>query len=300
MDAFLQTLRTADVRVSERVPLSGCSTFRIGGPARYLAEPVTTGQLILCLQTANRFGIPYLVIGNGSNLLFADAGYAGVVILTGGVREIRPTKTGFYATAGVKLASLAVAARGAGLTGLEFAHGIPGTVGGAVLMNAGAYGSEMKEIVSEVEFYRVLADERITIPGTAAEFGYRTSLFAKDPDSVILGASVRLSPGDPAQIGARMEELAARRRQSQPLEFPSAGSVFKRPEGHFAGKLIEDCGLKGLRIGGAEVSLKHAGFIVNRGGATAADIRELIAEIQSRVFRETGVKLEPEIRFIGT
>lgn len=299
METFLHTLQTANVKIRERVPLSGYSTFRIGGPARYLLEPTTREELILCLRAANRFGIRYLVIGKGSNLLFPDAGFDGAVILTTGIREIMQTENGFFASAGVSLASAAIFARDAGLTGFEFAHGIPGTVGGAVLMNAGAYGSEMANVVAAVESYRISTDERMTIPGRGAKFGYRTSLFTENQDMIVLGASVALTPGDRDTITARMEELAAKRRQSQPLEYPSAGSVFKRPEGYFAGKLIEDCGLKGLRIGGAEVSEKHAGFIVNRGGATAADVCDLIEEIQSRVLCETGVELKPEIRIIS-
>ena len=298
MEAFLQTLREANVKIRERVPLSGYSTFRVGGPARCLLEPTSIEQLILCLRTANDFGIGYLVIGKGSNLLFPDEGLDGAIILTTGVREILPEPGGFYATAGVSLASAAAFARDAGLTGFEFAHGIPGTVGGAVLMNAGAYGTEMANVVSRVEAYRISKGERKMLSERECAFGYRTSLFAQDADWVVLGASVRLVPGDREKISSRMEELAARRRQSQPLEYPSAGSVFKRPEGRFAGKLIEDCGLKGLRIGGAEVSMKHAGFIVNRGKATAADVCRLIDEIRERVLRETGVELKPEIRII--
>ncbi len=298
MEAFLQTMQAAEIRIRERVPLSGYSTFRVGGSARYLLEPMTEERLIFCLQTVNRFGLRYLIVGKGSNLLFPDTGFDGAVILTAGVRNIRPKENGFFAAAGVSLASAATYARDAGLTGFEFAHGIPGTVGGAIRMNAGAYGPEMKDVVSQVEYYRMDTDERVILPASEAKFGYRTSIFAEHPEWVVLGASIHLTPGKREEIAARMEELAAKRRQSQPLEYPSAGSVFKRPEGYFAGKLIEDCGLKGLRVGGAEVSQKHAGFIINRKGATAADICKLIAEIQDRVLSQTGVKLEPEIKIV--
>ena len=298
METFLQTLQEKNVKIREHVPLSGCSTFRIGGPARYFLEPTTREELILCLQTVHRFGIRYLIVGKGSNLLFPDAGFDGAVILTAGVRELKLEENGIFAASGASLASAATFARDAGLTGFAFAHGIPGTVGGAIFMNAGAYGSEMANVVSSLETYRISADERKILTNQKCAFGYRTSLFAEDADLIILGASIRLAPGDRNAITAQMEELAQKRRRSQPLEYPSAGSVFKRPEGHFAGKLIEDCGLKGLRVGGAEVSMKHAGFIVNRGGATASDVCNLIEMIRSRVMRETGVELEPEIRII--
>ena len=201
------------------------------------------------------------------------------------------------AEAGVPLARLADLACRQGLTGLEFAHGIPGSVGGAVCMNAGAYGGEMAQVVDEASV--LFPEEGVRrLTGAELDFGYRRSLLTDRPDAVVLSAVFRLTPGDPDAIRASMRELMERRRASQPLEWPSAGSTFKRPEGHFAGTLIDQCGLKGLTVGGAQVSEKHAGFVINRGGATSADVRELMRQIRERVLAETGVRLEPEVKII--
>ena len=277
--------------------MAGHTTFRIGGPARRLVRPGTASELAQLLELAWAEGWPWLVVGNGSNLLVSDQGVDRLVIHTGGLeRSERLEGDRVQAEAGLSLASLAVFAQRQGLTGLEFAHGIPGSLGGAVCMNAGAYGGEMCQVVETVtawfpgEGVRSLTAEEL-------DFAYRRSVFSRRP-GVVLSAQFRLSPGDPEEIKARMEELIRRRREKQPLEYPSAGSTFKRPAGHFAGGLIEQCGLKGVRVGGAQVSEKHAGFLINAGGATCADVLALIELVRDTVRERTGVELEPEVKII--
>lgn len=288
-----------ELRVLCDEPMSRHTSFRIGGPAKRMAFPEQAEQLVLLLGEAEQLGARPLVIGNGTNLLAADQGLDRLVVVTSGLRRVNAGDGPHtvMAEAGASLAQTAEFACRQGLTGLEFAHGIPGTVGGAMCMNAGAYGGEMSKVVEGVsvlfpeEGVRLLSREEM-------DFGYRRSLLADRPETAALYAVFQLSPGDPAVIRERMQELAARRRASQPLELPSAGSTFKRPVGHFAGGLIEQCGLKGLTVGGAQVSEKHAGFLVNRGGATFADVTELIRKVQERVLAETGVLLEPEVKII--
>ena len=289
-----------DLRMACDEPMSRHTSFRVGGPAKRMAFPDRGEQLVLLLDQAERLGARPLVIGNGTNLLAPDEGLDRLVIDTSaGLDRLEAGDASGTVTAeaGVSLARLADFACRQGLTGLEFAHGIPGTVGGAVCMNAGAYGGEMAQVVSEVSVLFPEAGIR-TLSGADLVFGYRRSFLTERPDAVVLRASFRLGPGDPDAIRASMRELMEKRRASQPLEWPSAGSTFKRPEGHFAGTLIDQCGLKGLTVGGAQVSEKHAGFVINRGGASAADIRELIRQIQERVLAETGVRLEPEVKII--
>ena len=289
-----------DLRMACDEPMSRHTSFRVGGPAKRMAFPDRGEQLVLLLDQAERLGARPLVIGNGTNLLAPDEGLDRLVIDTSaGLDRLEAGDASGTVTAeaGVSLARLADFACRQGLTGLEFAHGIPGTVGGAVCMNAGAYGGEMAQVVSEVSVLFPEAGIR-TLSGADLAFGYRRSFLTEYPDAVVLRASFRLGPGDPDAIRASMRELMEKRRASQPLEWPSAGSTFKRPEGHFAGTLIDQCGLKGLTVGGAQVSEKHAGFVINRGGASAADIRGLIRQIQERVLAETGVRLEPEVKII--
>ncbi len=286
------------IRVEQSCPLSAHSTFQIGGNADIALFPSDRTQLLAALRRLRAREIPFLVLGNAGNVVFSDEGFRGAVLFTGGCRRLTPTADGFEADAGLALSTLAIAARDAALTGAEFAHGIPGTVGGGVFMNAGAFGGCMADICVTSSYYDPVTDTCGTFTGTEHAFGNRTSIYEKNPHLVILGATVRLQPGEREAISSRMQELMTRRRTTQPLEYPSAGSVFKRPEGHFAGKLIEDCGLKGYRVGGAEVSQKHAGFIINRGGATARDVRTLVAHIQKTVLDATGVTLECEIRFL--
>lgn len=294
MEAYLP-----DVPVLREEPLSRHTSFRIGGAARRMAFPKNGEQLVLLVSFARGCGARPFVLGNGTNLLFGDGETDRLVISTRELSQLRlgEGKHEIIAGAGVPLARLAVFAQQAGLAGLEFAHGIPGSVGGAVCMNAGAYDGEMKGVVASVTL--LLPEEGIrTLSGADMAFGYRRSWLTDHPEAVVLETAFSLRPGDPAAIRARMEELIARRRKSQPLEWPSAGSTFKRPTGYFAGPLIEQAGLKGLSVGGAQVSEKHAGFVINRGGATCADVRALIGEVQRRVQEHAGVLLEPEVKFV--
>ena len=289
-----------DLEVLQDEPMSRHTTFRIGGPAKRMAFPSSREQLVLLMSFAKDYGANPLVIGNGSNLLVPYEGLDRLVIDTSaGLSRVEAggTPGTILAEAGASLARVADFACRQGLAGLEFAHGIPGTVGGAVCMNAGAYGGEMAQVVREATL--LLPEEGIrTLTGAEMAFGYRRSFLTDHPDAVVLRAEFCLTPGDPAAIRGRMKELLEKRRASQPLEFPSAGRTFKRTEGYYAGTLIDQCGLKGLTVGGAQVSEKHAGFVINRGGATCADVKELIRQIQERVFAQAGVRLEPEVRII--
>ena len=287
-----------DLRVAESEPMSRHTSFRVGGPAKRMAFPSSGEQLVVLMGFAGDCGARPLVIGNGTNLLAPDEGLDRLVVCTGemGMLERTGEEPVIRAGAGVPLARLADFAQKNGLSGLAFAHGIPGTVGGGVCMNAGAYGGELKQVLTAVT--ALLPDGVRTLSNQELELGYRRSFFTDHPEAVVLSAEFSLTPGDPAAIRAEMEELMRRRKASQPLEYPSAGSTFKRPEGHFAGTLIDQCGLKGLTVGGAQVSEKHAGFIINRGGATASEILRLIAQVQERVLDATGVRLEPEVRIV--
>lgn len=279
-------------------PMKHHTTFRAGGPARCLVEPETVEQLGAVLQFCRKENVPYYIVGNGSNLLVSDDGYDGVIIhLFKNMSEARVEENRLILQAGVLLVRAANMARGEGLTGLEFASGIPGTIGGAMVMNAGAYGGEMKDVVRRVTVL-VPGGEIRSYKGEEMQFGYRRSRVSAE-GSIVLEAELELQKGDPEQIQARMEELKEKRLSKQPLEYASAGSAFKRPEGYFAGKLIEDAGLRGFRIGDAQVSEKHCGFVINRGEATASQIRELIREVQRRVYENSGVRLEPEVKFLG-
>ncbi len=286
-----------DLPLERDVPMSRYTSFRIGGPARRLACPKNREQLVILMGLARECGAKPFVMGNGTNLLVSDKGLERLVIRTAGemcaVKAV--DETTIEADAGISLARLALFAQGESLTGLEFAHGIPGSLGGAVFMNAGAYGGEMKQVVTEVTVLTEDGIRRISAENCA--FGYRHSAFS-DGKSVILGAKLHLQKGDRAQIGARMAELMRKRKASQPLEYPSAGSTFKRPEGYFAGTLIQETGLKGLTVGGAQVSEKHAGFVINIGGATCKDVLSLIRQVQDQVMETQGVYLEPEVRIV--
>lgn len=281
-----------------RQPLKLHTTFQIGGEAEIFAQPCSRAAFMAALRAAREMGLPLHIIGRGSNLLVQDEGVAGVVLCTCGMSGVRVEGECIIAEAGASMKQMALAALEAGLTGAEFAAGIPGTIGGGVFMNAGAYGGQMENIVTR----SVYVDGEGEIGSLHAEqhaFGYRKSAYKENPDHVILEAEFRLQPGNPAAIRAKMNDFARRRREKQPLNFPSAGSVFKRPEGKFAGQLIENAGLKGKTIGGAQVSEKHAGFIINQGDATCADVTALIAHIQKTVYDMFGVHLECEVRTIG-
>ncbi len=278
-------------------PMAKHTSFRIGGPARRMAFPDTREQLVVLMGFLQEAGIRPLLIGNGTNLLVSDEGLDTVVINTSG-RLLHAELTGedeITADAGIFLSRLALLAWKNGLTGLEFAHGIPGTLGGGIVMNAGAYGGELKDVITEVT--ALYPDGVKVLTPAELDFSYRCSVFSSG-EGIVLGAKVKLESGDPDAIKAKMDDLMARRRASQPLELPSAGSTFKRPTGYYAGPLIEDCGLKGCRIGGAEVSPKHAGFVVNVGGATCADVLALIAKVQKTVYDTHGVRLEPEVKIV--
>lgn len=285
-------------RIFLNEPLKKHTTFRVGGEADCLIQIETQEELCSLLRYLNQIGIPFLLLGNGSNLLVSDRGYQGVVLKTkGGLDRIQVQENRIMAGAGALLSQVAARACEEGLTGLEFAAGIPGSVGGAVVMNAGAYGGEMAQVVEEVQVAN-LQGEILTMHQEALEFKYRGSSIKNHPFYVTEVTFV-LQKGEPGQIRDRMEELAAARRQKQPLEFPSAGSTFKRPEGYFAGKLIMDAGFRGYSLGGAQVSEKHCGFIVNKGNATAQDISDLMDEVSEGVYEKFGVRLEPEVIRVG-
>lgn len=285
-------------RVLMGEPMSRHTTFRIGGPAAYYCMPQSMEETVQVIALCRREKLPFRVMGNGSNLLFRDAGYAGAVIdMTKGMQRCQVSGCRITTEAGVLLGTLARKAMTAGLTGLEFAAGIPGSVGGALVMNAGAYGGEMKQVV---ESARVLlpTGEICTVSKEELAFSYRHSAVAAE-GWIVLEAVFLLEQGEEAAIRRTMETLAARRREKQPLEYPSAGSTFKRPEGHFAAQLIDEAGLKGLTVGGAQVSEKHAGFVLNRQNASAADVLALCERIQTCVRERSGVELELEVEVIG-
>ena len=299
MRAILEQLSQADIPFLEHEPLSRHTSFRIGGPVRALVLPRGEAELTRAAEILRAAGKEPLVIGNGSNLLAVDGPIERVAIKTfDGVSDLRRLEgNAIYAASGTLLARVAVFAREQGLAGVAFAHGIPGTLGGAVYMNAGAYGGEMAQVVRRVHYL----DEqfvRRTVEGDDLDFSYRRSWFCDDPGLLILGAELVLVPGDPAEIQMRMDELAARRRAKQPLEFPSGGSTFKRPRDGYAAALIDKAGLKGYVIGDAQVSEKHAGFVINRGGATCEDVLRLMEYIRETVLQRTGVLLEAEVKLV--
>jgi UDP-N-acetylmuramate dehydrogenase len=291
-----QVLAQEQIRMDE--PMSRHTTFRVGGPADYYVEPDTKEELAKVLKLCQEQLMPCYILGNGSNLLVGDGGYRGVMVSLGRAWSgIRTEESKIYAGAGALLSAVAKQALKNALTGLEFASGIPGTVGGAVVMNAGAYGSEIAEVLKSVTLLTPGGNVLVSDPGELG-FGYRTSNIP-GRNCVVLEAEFSLEPGREEGIRQRMEELAAARRDKQPLEYPSVGSTFKRPAGYFAGKLIEEAGLRGLLIGGAQVSEKHCGFVINRGEATARDVRDLCQEVQRCVREHSGVELELEVRLLG-
>ena len=297
MYEYIRTI-VSDERLLFHEPMSKYTTFRVGGEAECMVIVQTEEELAKLIPYLNQIEQEYFILGNGSNLLVGDKGYRGIIVKLGGpMEDVHVEGCRVVAGAGALLSKTAAAARANSLTGMEFAAGIPGSMGGAIVMNAGAYEGEMKQIVESVRVMN--RDGQImTLDNDTMEFGYRTSIIQNRP-YIALEASLRLAAGEEAQIGARMEELARLRKSKQPLEYPSAGSTFKRPEGNYAGKLIMDAGLRGYRIGGAQVSNKHCGFVINTGNAAAADIREVIEEVQERVKDKFHVSLEPEVIFLG-
>lgn len=285
-----------DVLLDE--PMSNHTTFKVGGPADVYVTPDSPERVISAVKICRELDVPYFVVGRGSDLLVGDKGFRGVIICTADAfDDLLVDGERMVCQAGVTLTDAAEMACALGLTGLEFACGIPGTVGGAVFMNAGAYDGQIADVLEEA---RVLMPdgEVLDLKNEELELGYRTSRVNTE-GLIVLSATFRLTPGDEEAIRARMDDLTERREARQPLELPSAGSTFKRPEGYFAGKLISDAGLQGYRVGGAEVSQKHAGFVVNVDNATAADVRAVIAHVQDEVERLNGVRLQPEVRFVG-
>lgn len=297
---FLEELRclAGEKQVLAQEPMKKHTTFRIGGEADYFVMPQTKEELAAVIALCKQEGVPWHIIGNGSNLLVGDKGVRGAVIqLFKNFSDICVEDHTIIAQAGALNSLVAKQALDHGLTGFEFAAGIPGTIGGAVVMNAGAYGGEMKDVLTEVT---VLTEEGkfLTLTGEEMKLGYRSSIVA-EKNWIVTEAKLALQPGNPNAIWTRMEELKVQRVTKQPLEFPSAGSTFKRPEGYFAGKLIMDAGLRGFTVGGAQVSEKHCGFVINANGATAADVVSLMEQVSQNVYDKFGVRLEPEVKKLG-
>ena len=282
-------------------PLSKHSSFKIGGNAKVAYFPATKEEFIELLNVLQ--GERYFVVGNSSNLLFDDLGFDGAIVFTKNMTDTRydykPDGVEIYAEAGKKLTELSFeAGKKHSLSGLEFAYGIPATIGGAIYMNAGAYGGQMADVVVSIEAYDTNKKEIVTIDNAGADFSYRHSVFEEKHNLVILSVRLKMTAGDPAEIIGKMDTNMQSRRDKQPLEFPSAGSTFKRPVGYFAAKLIDDAGLKGYTVGGAKVSEKHAGFVINAGGATSADVLKLMWDVRSIVKEKFGVELSPEVIYL--
>ena len=294
---LIEQLQKAGIPLAEQEPMTRRTTFGIGGPA-LLLRPRSRAELQAAMTLCREAGEEPFILGRGSNLLVSDSGISRPVIrLDGDFTAITREGNTLRCGAGASLIAVCRAAAENSLSGIEWGYGIPGSLGGGVYMNAGAYGGEMKDILTEVTFLDEAGEYR-TLPAAELSLSYRHSIFEERPGTVIVEAVLTLTPGDPAAIRAAMEDYMSRRREKQPLEYGSAGSTFKRPVGNYASALVDQCGLKGLSVGGAEVSRKHAGFIINRGGATAADVQELIAEVQRIVREKTGYTLECEIKYI--
>lgn len=296
-EALANFLESENIEYRQNEPMRAHTTFKIGGEADIFIIPASPAALISAVKKCTKLEIPYFILGNGSNLLVSDGGIEGAVISLAGINGISAEGEKITCGAGAMLSSVCLKALSLSLTGLEFAYGIPGTAGGALYMNAGAYGGQMADVIESAECLTASGEIK-TLKKEDMRLGYRSSVFKKG-GLIIISLTLALKKGDKAEIKAEMDELLNRRKQKQPLEYPSAGSTFKRPEGYFAGALIEKNGLKGLSVGGAQVSEKHAGFVINRGGATAADVKALIGKIQKTVFENDGVMLEPEVIFTG-
>lgn len=295
-EALVKVLDEDQIKPEE--PMKNHVTFRVGGPADFFVTPKNYEELSWVLKCCAKYEMPCYIMGNGSNLLVSDQGYRGVVIqLFRQLNDIQCEGNVIRAQAGALLSAVANRALEEKLTGFEFAAGIPGTLGGACVMNAGAYGGEMKDVLKSVAVL-TREGERITLQKNELELGYRTSIIAKK-NYIVLEAEIELEVGDAEEIKAVMDDLKERRTTKQPLEYPSAGSTFKRPEGYFAGKLIQESGLQGFQVGGAQVSEKHCGFVINKDQATAADIAELIRQVQDRVEEKFGVRLQTEVKRLG-
>ena len=299
--AWLEELKakSPDLPVREQVMMKQLTTFRIGGPAEYLIEPRSLSELQLVRKTAQKYNLPFFLMGHGSNLLVLDGGIPGITVRLGGAfsQAVLLNETEWSVQAGMLLSDLAKKSQILGLSGLEFAAGIPGTVGGGLYMNAGAYGGEMAQVVTGADVFD--GSRVFHLSAEELELSYRHSLCMDHPDWLITRVELKLTPGEPDAIRAVMDDLQQRRRDKQPLSQPSAGSFFKRPQGDYAARLIEAAGLKGFQVGGAAVSEKHAGFVVNLGNATAKDVLSLMEQVQERVEAMSGIRLSPEVRFVG-
>ena len=293
-------MQKAEISFEEKVSMSRYTSFKAGGEAAFVAEAANEEQLKRILKITSNLEIPHILIGNGSNVLFKDSGYEGIVIrLSQDFAYVNVTDEGrVVCGAAILLSSLSRELMKKELAGFEFASGIPGSLGGALFMNAGAYGGEMKQVVESVRAISADGSSERIFSNEEMKFGYRHSVLSEN-GYIAVEAVLNMEKGSGEKIAERMKELSARRNSKQPVNYPSAGSTFKRPEGHFAGKLIEDAGLKGVSVGGAEVSSLHSGFITNKGGATATDILDLITLVRNRVYDESGIMLEPEVRIIG-
>ncbi len=287
-----------ELTLLENEPMKNHTSFRIGGAADMFALPRTERAVDSVVRAAKAAGLPMTVLGNGSNVLAPDDGIRGVVLCLSDFSGVWTQESCIIAQSGALLSVLSRTALEHSLTGLEFAGGIPGSLGGALFMNAGAYDGQMANVVVSSRYYDRSTGLTGILTGPEHAFGYRTSIFKAHPEWIALSACLQLRDGDAQAIHEKMEDFAQRRREKQPLNFPSAGSTFKRPTGYFAGKLIQDAGLMGYAVGGAQVSEKHAGFVINRGDATCADVRAVIEHVQREVLRQFGVKLEPEVRML--
>ena len=292
-------LEKCNIKFCEKYDLSKCSSFRIGGMAELAVFPKSRIELIEAIALMDDANVRCEIIGNASNVLFSDAGFDGAILFTGGVSDYCFDGTKLTCSCGASFTGMAKKAADMGLSGLEFAYGIPGTVGGAVYMNAGAYGSCVSDVLVSSLVYDRKTREVFKLTGEKHLFDYRRSIYMDNSSFICLGATFDLSEADSSEIYAKMDEYISSRKEKQPLEYPSAGSYFKRPEGYFAGKLIDDCRLKGFCVGGAAVSEKHAGFVINLGGATAADVLNLEEEVKKKVWETFGVELEREVRIIN-
>ena len=297
MNNLTAALESAKIEFKQNEPMKKHTSFKIGGAADLFVCPETAEQTAKAVKLAEENGVPVTVVGNGSNLLVSDLGIAGMVICLEKMNYVSVEGEVITAGAGALLGKVAMTAAADELTGMEFAAGIPGSVGGAVFMNAGAYGGEMKDVLVSVDVLTKELEVK-TIPAEELDLSYRHSIVPEE-GYIVLGAKLKLTKGEEAAIRGRMAELAEQRREKQPLQYPSAGSTFKRPTGYFAGKLVQDAGLKGKTIGGAQVSEKHSGFLINIGGATAQDILDLIAFCQKEVKDQFGVTLETEVKIVG-
>lgn len=298
IEKLIAELDKIGVEYKLNMSLAPMTTFRIGGRCSVAAFPKNATDMMHTVRASRDLSVKYAVVGKGSNLLFADEGFDGMIAFTSHMTQVTEENGLLYAEAGAGLGSLATLAAKRSLSGLEFAYGIPGSVGGAVFMNAGAYGGEMSDVVAYSDYYDPESDKFGRFSGDEQGFSYRKSIYSQNEDLIILGAAFKLNEGNEEEIRTVMNENMRKRREKQPLEYPSAGSAFKRPEGDFAARLIDECGLKGFSVGGAAVSEKHAGFVINKDNATAKDVRELMDRVADIVFEKFGIRLESEIKYI--